>query len=216
MPWELGTPPLPPAPGPAARVPGRDLFAFGWNGAGQLGTGDTENQKVKRAHLAWGGWLPASAWRSAPAPPPFFPELPPPLPSARTGGGQLTACACAGSQTACVVEPLANRQVAIVACGGPYTVLSTDTEEVWGFGANARGQVYRAFHDQNRSSDWDTPTFLYISSSVLIVKHTDPERGQLGLGNETDTLNACELKPPPPLVSWKVQTIFHAQNRGGD
>lgn len=61
------------------------LYAFGWNGAGQLGTGDTDNKK-----------------------------------------------------TACAVEPLADKNVAIVACGGPYTVLATDTEEVWGFGANAR------------------------------------------------------------------------------
>jgi hypothetical protein len=61
------------------------LYAFGWNGAGQLGTGDTDNKK-----------------------------------------------------TACAVEPLADKRVAIVACGGPYTVLATDSEEVWGFGANAR------------------------------------------------------------------------------
>ena len=61
------------------------LYAFGWNGAGQLGTGDTDNKK-----------------------------------------------------TACAVEPLADKRVAIVACGGPYTVLATDTGGVWGVGANAR------------------------------------------------------------------------------
>ena len=71
---------LEPAPAPVDQ-----LYAFGWNGAGQLGTGDTDNKK-----------------------------------------------------TACAVEPLADKRVAIVACGGPYTVLATDTEEVWGFGANAR------------------------------------------------------------------------------
>jgi alpha-tubulin suppressor-like RCC1 family protein len=52
------------------------LYPFGWNGAGQLGTGDTENKKV-----------------------------------------------------ACPVAPLEEKRVAMVACGGPYTVLATDTEE---------------------------------------------------------------------------------------
>eukprot|EP01052_Picozoa_sp_SAG31_P050125 SAG31_NODE_11301_length_1044_cov_1.044444_1_plen_214_part_01 len=64
------------------------LYAFGWNGAGQLGTGDTDNKK-----------------------------------------------------TACPVAPLDDKRVAMVACGGPYTVLATDSEEVWGFGANTRGQL---------------------------------------------------------------------------
>ena len=83
-----GSPPGSAAPSPPPSGAGaakESLYAFGWNGAGQLGTGDTDNKK-----------------------------------------------------TACAVEPLADKNVAIVACGGPYTVLATDTEEVWGFGANAR------------------------------------------------------------------------------
>ena len=40
------------------------------------------------------------------------------------------------------------------------------------------------------------------------MAYSDPERGQLGLGHVLDELNPCELKPPPPLLSWKVQTYF--------
>jgi alpha-tubulin suppressor-like RCC1 family protein len=39
------------------------------------------------------------------------------------------------------VGPLKDKRVSMVACGGPYTVLATDDEEVWAFGANARGQL---------------------------------------------------------------------------
>ena len=64
------------------------LSAFGWNGTGQLGTGDKVDMK-------------------------------------RPG----------------IVEPLQDKSVSMVACGGPYTVLATDTDEVWAFGANSRGQL---------------------------------------------------------------------------
>lgn len=40
-----------------------------------------------------------------------------------------------------LVGPLTDKRVSMVACGGPYTVLATDDEEVWAFGANARGQL---------------------------------------------------------------------------
>jgi len=39
------------------------------------------------------------------------------------------------------VAPLTDKRVCMVACGGPYTVLATDDEQVWAFGANARGQL---------------------------------------------------------------------------
>ena len=60
------------------RVMADQLFAFGWNGSGQLGTQNNDDQK-----------------------------------------------------TACPVESLAGKKVAMVACGGPYTILSTDDDEVW-------------------------------------------------------------------------------------
>jgi alpha-tubulin suppressor-like RCC1 family protein len=40
-----------------------------------------------------------------------------------------------------LVGPLTDKRVCMVACGGPYTVLATDDEQVWAFGANARGQL---------------------------------------------------------------------------
>ena len=39
------------------------------------------------------------------------------------------------------MAPLTDKRVCMVACGGPYTVLATDDEQVWAFGANARGQL---------------------------------------------------------------------------
>ena len=102
------------------------LYAFGWNGAGQLGTGDKEDMKVRpppqastqQLRRACSLRLPPPQWRS---------EADQPLAPAPQTPGR--------------VAPLTDKRVCMVACGGPYTVLATDDEQVWAFGANARGQL---------------------------------------------------------------------------
>ncbi len=95
------------------------LYAWGWNSAGQLGVGHTQ---VSLQHLC-----ARTRTRTRPT-----------LPICSFGAH---AGLQKNVQTPRLVKSLMNKRISMVACGGPSTVLLTDDDEVWAFGANNRGQL---------------------------------------------------------------------------
>ena len=113
-------------PSKVAGAPVGGLYAFGWNGAGQLGcvTWARAARSAGRAGSFAAGafWTPRTKKSHAPTSQCFSASAPP---RARRTGDTVN------KKSACLVESLQDKSVAMVACGGPYTVLSTDTDEVW-------------------------------------------------------------------------------------
>jgi hypothetical protein len=92
--------------------------------------------------------------------------------------------------------------------------------------SSVRAAHFEIYHDKNRGSDWDSPTVLFISSSVLITKYAPlpglpaPGRGsghsgecgwpsdhlpllaeftlhELGPSNAAPPATCCQLAPRP-------------------
>jgi hypothetical protein len=117
------------------------------------------------------------------------------------------------------VVPLEDKHVSMVACGGPYTVLATDSDEVWAFGANARGQLGLGGQSSVCLCVHRWPAQLTTGGRVVVGEQSDESLIPKQVGGKpgsylSDNMQvlwgrcACvQLPPPRGHLSWKVELI---------